>query len=130
MADRVNWPETVFGQTTIFVQSGEDKITAFQEDFGTGNGLRAIGLQSAHHVTWLKRIRLLADDFSELGSISTQDEHHGPVWIEVPPGTSKIEFVKAKAFYIPTGMYIVEEHTPEQFPTPRPYRVLFTWERD
>jgi hypothetical protein len=128
MANDVPFPN-VPSNWVPFVQGGEDIIEVRGETLAAQQF--EVVLESAPHVTWMKRIRVLDGHGVELQSISTQDSNHGPVTVVLPDGWSRLEFVKGKAFGIPTGMYV----TPPTgqvvlLPVNSGWRLHFRWQKD
>ena len=103
MADDVTWPGNPTDWTP-FVHNGEDHIDVISTPSSDGVTL-LVGLQSDPKITWYKGIRVLADDGTELASVSTQDKQHGPNYCVLPDNWARLEFVKAKIGGVHTGMY-------------------------
>jgi hypothetical protein len=140
MSQPVEWPDAEFDQWSVFLQGGEDtilvkKVPDTGQVLGQGFALRIIGLETAAHITWLKRIRILDLSGHELSTVTTQNSNHGPVWLKVPSppdvGMGQTEFVKAKGLGFPTGMYMLSGFAWQPAPsTVQPYGLLFRWEQD
>lgn len=123
----LDWPS----HTGFYVQGGEDRIDVVvtrDENLENGGGPTRIGLQSDPGITWTKKIRVMDGDI-EVASLSTQDDEHGPVWVDLPSGTH-LELCKGKMFNVVTGMYRVGTGGSPFIPGAKARHILFIWKKD
>jgi hypothetical protein len=135
MANDTDWPVFVnipLGTWVPFVEGGEDVIDVCQEAADQWE----VSLETTPNVTWIKRIRIL-NGSDELATVTTQDKGHGPVSAVFPAAWTQLEFVKGKAFGIPTGMYVTpptnligKVQTLSGHDGGKPVRYRFRWKKD
>jgi hypothetical protein len=132
MANDVPFPglaDVPLGTWVPFVQGGEDVIDV-RMDTPTSNQFEVV-LECVPAITWLKRIRVLDSNGGEMATITTENAFHGPASVVLPDGWARLEFVKAKTFGVPTGMYV----TPPTgqlllLPVDSVWRLHFLWKKD